>query len=134
MLARRSSSPPVHVCVCAQAKPFCVHVCPNVLSSSLRSMLGHACKHIPTALPGNTPAPDRGGWPCLTWLRTYCTAPYRREDPLHLPTFQALAEALPYAKHTRSKLLCAVTRETMSDDNPPMALPNGYVYSTKVRT
>lgn len=28
-----------------------------------------------------------------------------------------------------STLLCAVTREVMGDANPPMALPNGHVYS-----
>ncbi|WIA28882.1 hypothetical protein OEZ86_011406 [Tetradesmus obliquus] len=52
-----------------------------------------------------------------------------REDPLHHPDFQALAEGLPFAKHVHSKLICAVTRQIMSDANPPMVLPNGYVYS-----
>jgi macrophage erythroblast attacher len=54
-----------------------------------------------------------------------------REDPLHHPDFQALAAGLPYAKHVHSKLICAVTREIMTDANPPMVLPNGYVYSQK---
>lgn len=54
-----------------------------------------------------------------------------KEDPLHLPAFQKLAEALPYAKHVRSKLICSVTKELMNDANPPMVLPNGYVYSQK---
>ncbi|KAF8072778.1 hypothetical protein HT031_000438 [Scenedesmus sp. PABB004] len=52
-----------------------------------------------------------------------------REDPLHHAGLRALAEGLPYAKHAHSKLLCAVTRSIMSDHNPPMVLPNGYVYS-----
>lgn len=51
------------------------------------------------------------------------------EDPLHLPAFQKLAEGLPFAKHVLSKLVCAVTRKIMTDSNPPMVLPNGYVYS-----
>ncbi len=42
---------------------------------------------------------------------------------------QALAHDLPCAKHVHSKLICAVTREIMNDSNPPMVLPNGYVYS-----
>ncbi|GBF92095.1 hypothetical protein Rsub_04442 [Raphidocelis subcapitata] len=54
-----------------------------------------------------------------------------REDPLHLPTFRALAAGLPHAKHVHSTLVCAVTREVMSDANPAMVLPNGYVYSRK---
>ncbi|GIL77197.1 hypothetical protein Vretimale_3149 [Volvox reticuliferus] len=54
-----------------------------------------------------------------------------REDPLRLPAFQRLAAQLPYAKHTHSKLLCAVTKELMSDANPPVVLPNGMVYSQR---
>lgn len=54
-----------------------------------------------------------------------------REDPLRLPAFQRLAAQLPYAKHMHSKLLCAVTRELMSDANPPVVLPNGMVYSQR---
>lgn len=54
-----------------------------------------------------------------------------KEDPLHLPEFRILAEGLPYAKHVQSKLICSVTRELMNDANPPVVLPNGYVYSQK---
>jgi len=54
-----------------------------------------------------------------------------QEDPLHLPAFQKLAEGLPFAKYDRSRLICSVTKEIMNADNPPKALPNGYVYSTK---
>lgn len=54
-----------------------------------------------------------------------------REDPLHLSAFRKLAEGLPYAKHVHSKLVCAVTKEIIDEHNPPMVLPNGYVYSEK---
>ncbi|GLC37386.1 hypothetical protein PLESTB_001592900 [Pleodorina starrii] len=54
-----------------------------------------------------------------------------REDPLRLPAFQCLAEQLPYSKHMHSKLVCAVTKEIMSDANPPFVLPNGMVYSQR---
>ncbi|KAG2495243.1 hypothetical protein HYH03_006516 [Edaphochlamys debaryana] len=54
-----------------------------------------------------------------------------REDPLRLPAFRRLAAGLPYSKHMHSKLLCAVTKEIMSDANPPFVLPNGMVYSQK---
>ena len=53
------------------------------------------------------------------------------EDPMHVPEFQLLAQALPFAKHNNSKLLCFVTKERIHEDNPPMVLPNGYVYSRK---
>lgn len=54
-----------------------------------------------------------------------------KEDPLHLPQFQRLAADLPFAKHVHSKLVCSVTQEIMNHANPPMVLPNGYVYSQK---
>jgi macrophage erythroblast attacher len=38
---------------------------------------------------------------------------------------------LPYSKHAHSKLICSVTGDLMSDANPPMVLPNGFVYSQK---
>lgn len=50
-------------------------------------------------------------------------------DPLHLPNYRELAEKLPYAKHVHSKLICALTGRVMTEHNPPMALPNGHVYS-----
>jgi macrophage erythroblast attacher len=49
-----------------------------------------------------------------------------REDPLHLPAFQKLAQGLPSAKHVKSKLICSATRETMDEANPPLVLPNGW--------
>jgi macrophage erythroblast attacher len=51
-----------------------------------------------------------------------------RQDPLHLPAFRALAEGLPAAKHSHSKLLCALSGRAITEDNPPMVLPNGWVY------
>jgi hypothetical protein len=54
------------------------------------------------------------------------------EDPLHLESFRSLAAPLPFAKHLQSKLVCHLTRELMNENNPPMVLPNGYVYSLKV--
>ena len=57
-----------------------------------------------------------------------------REDPLHLPHFARLAEGLPRAKHVHSKLVCALSGEVMSEHNPPMVLPNGYVYSQAALT
>lgn len=53
-----------------------------------------------------------------------------RQDPMHLPSFRHLSEGLPSAKHVHSKLVCAITGKVMSEHNPPLVLPNGYVYST----
>lgn len=54
-----------------------------------------------------------------------------KEDPLSQDIVRKLAEPLPFAKHIHSKLVCYITKEPMNDDNPPLVLPNGYVYSTK---
>eukprot|EP00246_Nothoceros_aenigmaticus_P013261 TRINITY_DN4490_c0_g2_i1.p1 TRINITY_DN4490_c0_g2~~TRINITY_DN4490_c0_g2_i1.p1 ORF type:complete len:178 (-),score=30.04 TRINITY_DN4490_c0_g2_i1:156-626(-) len=52
-----------------------------------------------------------------------------KEDPLSQSMVRQLAEPLPFAKHIRSKLVCYVSKELMNEDNPPLVLPNGYVYS-----
>lgn len=47
-------------------------------------------------------------------------------------SFRKLASPLPFSKQHHSKLVCFITKELMDTENPPMVLPNGYVYSTKV--
>ncbi|KAL0917171.1 hypothetical protein M5K25_012218 [Dendrobium thyrsiflorum] len=54
-----------------------------------------------------------------------------KEDPLSQESFRKLAEPLPFSKQHHSKLVCYITREVMDSENPPLVLPNGYVYSTK---
>eukprot|EP00963_Diacronema_lutheri_P002798 scaffold216_cov375-Pavlova_lutheri.AAC.2 len=53
------------------------------------------------------------------------------EDPMQLKQFQTLAAGLPRAKHLHSKIRCWLTKEVMTDENPPLLLPNGMVYSRK---
>eukprot|EP00897_Mesotaenium_endlicherianum_P005361 jgi/Mesen1/4853/ME000244S04029 len=54
-----------------------------------------------------------------------------KEDPLSQEALRRLAEPLPFSKHGLSKLVCRITKEPMDDHNPPMVLPNGFVYSQK---
>ncbi|XP_071934667.1 protein MAEA homolog [Coffea arabica] len=54
-----------------------------------------------------------------------------KEDPLSQESFRKLALPLPYSKQHHSKLVCYITKELMDTENPPLVLPNGYVYSTK---
>ena len=49
--------------------------------------------------------------------------------PVCLPDFSELAVKLPYSHHVNSYIVCPVTSEMMNEDNPPMVLPNGMVYS-----
>ncbi|KAJ1826268.1 GID complex subunit containing RING finger motif [Coemansia sp. RSA 2703] len=44
-------------------------------------------------------------------------------------TLGKLAHDLPLSHHVNSNLVCRITGEKMDEDNPPMRLPNGYVYS-----
>ncbi|XP_057981823.1 protein MAEA homolog [Malania oleifera] len=54
-----------------------------------------------------------------------------KDDPLSQESFRKLALPLPFSKQHHSKLVCYITKELMDTDNPPLVLPNGYVYSTK---
>ncbi|CAN6453465.1 unnamed protein product [Victoria cruziana] len=54
-----------------------------------------------------------------------------KEDPLSQETFRKLAQPLPFSKQHHSKLVCYISKELMDADNPPLVLPNGFVYSTK---
>ncbi|KAG9299599.1 hypothetical protein G9A89_020770 [Geosiphon pyriformis] len=46
-------------------------------------------------------------------------------------TLGMLAENLPLSHHVNSTIVCRLSGEIMDEDNAPMALPNGYVYSQK---
>ncbi|KAI3751412.1 hypothetical protein L2E82_22498 [Cichorium intybus] len=54
-----------------------------------------------------------------------------KEDPLSQESFRKLASPLPFSKQHHSKLVCFITKELMDTENPPLVLPNGYVYSFK---
>ncbi|VDD80644.1 unnamed protein product [Mesocestoides corti] len=47
------------------------------------------------------------------------------------PLINRLAQNLLFGRHDHSVLTCYQTGLLMNDDNPPMALPNGYVYSQR---
>lgn len=50
------------------------------------------------------------------------------ECPLCSPLLNKLAEDLPYPHCSQSKLICSISGEPMNENNPPMMLPNGYIY------
>lgn len=56
----------------------------------------------------------------------------------HCPTcnepFVSLAQNLPRSRHENSILVCSISGEIMDENNPPMAMPQGYVYSQKALT
>ncbi|CAH8833268.1 unnamed protein product [Trichobilharzia szidati] len=70
----------------------------------------------------------------ITAIKThYCYNPstQHRDCAVCHPLINQLAVNLPFARHDHSILTCYKTGLPMNDDNPPMSLPNGYVYSQK---
>eukprot|EP00009_Paramoeba_aestuarina_P014347 CAMPEP_0201533442 /NCGR_PEP_ID=MMETSP0161_2-20130828/53250_1 /ASSEMBLY_ACC=CAM_ASM_000251 /TAXON_ID=180227 /ORGANISM="Neoparamoeba aestuarina, Strain SoJaBio B1-5/56/2" /LENGTH=157 /DNA_ID=CAMNT_0047937463 /DNA_START=549 /DNA_END=1019 /DNA_ORIENTATION=- len=51
--------------------------------------------------------------------------------PTCFPLLQELSRSLPLSQRTTSSVVCRITGEVMDEHNPPMVLPNGYVYSQK---
>ncbi|KAG8701942.1 GID complex subunit containing RING finger motif, partial [Ceratobasidium sp. 395] len=42
-----------------------------------------------------------------------------------------LAKEVPWSHHVNSVIVCRITGKIMDEDNPPLCLPNGQVYSQK---
>ena len=62
---------------------------------------------------------------------------YKEEEhsaqcPVCSKPFNALAKPLPFAHCSQSYLICSLSGNPMNEHNPPMALPNGYVYGEQV--
>lgn len=51
--------------------------------------------------------------------------------PTCVEPYLSLAQSLPRGRHENSILVCSISGEIMDENNPPMALPNGNVYSFK---
>lgn len=51
--------------------------------------------------------------------------------PTCVEPYLSLAQALPRARHEHSILVCSISGDIMDENNPPLAFPNGNVYSTK---
>jgi len=52
--------------------------------------------------------------------------------PVCDPNLGVLAQEVPSSHHVNSTIVCQISGKIMNEDNPPMALPNGYVYSREV--
>ncbi|CAI7898395.1 unnamed protein product [Closterium sp. NIES-54] len=52
-----------------------------------------------------------------------------KADPLSHASFRHLALPLPLSKRNHSQLVCRISHRVMDYHNPPLVLPNGYVYS-----
>lgn len=65
---------------------------------------------------------------------TYCNEPENSNVncPTCVPSIRILSKDLPFALHAHTVLICRISGDVMSDDNPPMVLPNGFAYSKNV--
>lgn len=54
--------------------------------------------------------------------------------PTCVEPYLSLAQSLPRGRHENSILVCSISGQIMDENNPPMALPNGNVYSMKALT
>lgn len=53
--------------------------------------------------------------------------------PVCDPALGQLALEVPFSHHFNSTIVCRITGKIMDEDNMPMAMPNGNVYSREVR-
>ena len=54
------------------------------------------------------------------------------ECPVCSHPLNILGRPLPYAHCAQSRLVCPISGHVMNENNPPMVLPNGYVYGENV--
>ena len=72
---------------------------------------------------------------------TFCSQCYKCDDNMKNPDcpvcsrhLNALGKDLPYAHCSQSRLICAISGDSLNEYNPPLMLPNGHVYGSKVRS
>lgn len=92
-------------------------------------------------LPARSPLPALLQCGCAAFKSPACSASNRDShggapENADCPSCQAelapLTKTLPYAHHEFSRLICRLSGAVMSEDNAPMALPNGQIYSFQV--
>jgi macrophage erythroblast attacher len=69
---------------------------------------------------------------CAAFKSPACRPGGHPDCPSCAPALESLVRPLPYAHYEYSRLLCRMSGAVMNEDNPPMALPNGQIYSLKV--
>lgn len=72
----------------------------------------------------------------LSALKTpMCGEPANRSPncPVCRPSINVMATKLPLSHRVRSCIVCRISGELTNEDNPPMVLPNNYVYGRNVR-
>lgn len=70
----------------------------------------------------------QAGLSALKTPQCYKAEEFSVQCPVCSKPFNELAEPLPFSHCSQSYLICNISGKPMNEHNPPMALPNGYVY------
>ena len=75
-----------------------------------------------------------GLWiPSLTCpSQCYKLEEFNVQCPVCSKAFNSIASPLPFAHCSQSYLICTLSGKPMDEHNPPMMLPNGYIYGEQV--
>ena len=70
----------------------------------------------------------------LLFHHSHCYKPeeLNTQCPVCSEVFNQLATPLPFSHSSQSYLICRLSGQPMDEHNPPMLLPNGYVYGEHV--
>lgn len=66
------------------------------------------------------------------YRQCYKEEEFNSQCPVCSKPFNELANSLPFAHCSQSYLICNLSGEPMNEHNPPLVLPNGYVYGEQV--
>lgn len=88
------------------------------------------------SFPGSSPIELPGPTALAPDVAHLQTDPAEHVGNVDCPTcgedMKVLANEVPMSHHVISTIVCRISGEVMDSSNPPMAFPNGYVYSTNV--
>ncbi|XP_064383762.1 E3 ubiquitin-protein transferase MAEA-like [Halichondria panicea] len=73
----------------------------------------------------------QAGLSALKTPQCYKTEEFNSQCPVCSKSFNELAKSLPFAHCSQSYLTCNLSGQPMNEHNPPLMLPNGYVYGEK---
>jgi len=136
----RPPSPPLSP-VRIGLRGFAAH--PSHSASGASKLMGRTCPERSPASASGSPGGDKGhpekGVPLTHQLEKDARGPLqftgRRLRQINCPVCskagRMLAENLPCNHRAHSTLICFITGEILDDRNPPVALPNGRIYSKR---
>ena len=70
----------------------------------------------------------QAGLSALKTPQCYKPDEHNNQCPVCLDLFNKMANPLPFSHSSQSYLICRISGQPMNEHNPPMLLPNGYVY------